>query len=161
MKRLALSISLIALLLVISSVGLNACQSSAPYFGIYRAGTGALVLSDRDIKTYDSTAHTFELNARGIARWNSYTDIPKLNRSLPGVDFILKIEGEEAARGQFYALLSSTSYSGLVLMQIISPFNGDAVALVLASEWPHASLGEEYAGLSAELDWVFQEHGLS
>jgi hypothetical protein len=88
-------------------------------FGIYLVDTGGLVLSDRDIQVYSPNTHTITLNQQGIERWNSfqtYSGIPKLAESLYGRDFVVKLEGEEMYRGEFYSGASSGSYAGVVIL---------------------------------------------
>jgi hypothetical protein len=65
-------------------------------FGIYLEDTGELMLWEKHIKAYHPDENTFELNADGIKRWNSYQnykDIPKLDDSLFRRRFI-KISAE-------------------------------------------------------------------
>ena len=92
------------------------------HFGIYLADTGELVLSDHDIKAYRQTSSTIDtigLTKRGIERWNTfqkYTGIPKLDKTLFGRDYVVKLEGEEMYRGKFYSGVSSASYAGVTIL---------------------------------------------
>jgi hypothetical protein len=63
--------------------------------------------------------HTFELNDRGVQKWNSYIhygDVPKLtDGSLFGKDFILEIDGNEVCKGKFWSSASSSRFSGTMI----------------------------------------------
>ncbi|MDD5190651.1 MAG: hypothetical protein PHE50_06395 [Dehalococcoidales bacterium] len=96
----------------------SSCTSqSKTGFGIYLADTGELVLSGEHIQAYFQETHTIELNAAGMAKWNSYIINPaKLGESLFNRPFVINVNGEEIYRGLFYSMLSSLSYSGFVIM---------------------------------------------
>jgi hypothetical protein len=114
---------LMAAILLLSIVVLSSCtKDKTAGFGIYLVDSGELVLSDHDIKAYrqtSSTIDTIELTKRGIERWNTfqtYTGIPKLDKTLFGRDFVVKLEGEEMYRGKFYSGVSSASYAGVIIL---------------------------------------------
>jgi len=114
---------LMAAILLLGTVVSSSCTKDEPvHFGIYLADTGELVLSDHDIKAYRQTSSTIDtigLTKRGIERWNTfqkYTGIPKLDKTLFGRDYVVKLEGEEMYRGKFYSGVSSASYAGVTIL---------------------------------------------
>jgi hypothetical protein len=100
---------------------LPACSAGQPAdFTISLAATGEVILSGDDIVAFHSDNNTLELNAAGIQKWNShltYSDIPKLNQSLFGQDFILKIKGQEVCQGKFWSWASSSGYAGVKIYE--------------------------------------------
>ena len=96
-----------------SSLSCNSSQDtvfSDIDFGIYLADSGELVLSQEDIKTFFNEDGVFELNEKGVKRWNSfitYVDIPKLSDGLFSKDFVLMVDGEEVCTGKFWSGASS------------------------------------------------------
>ncbi len=130
-------------------------------FEIRLADSGELVLSREHIRTYDTAGHAIELNESGIEKWNSfqnYTAEPKLTQSLYLQDFVLKIDGVEVARGIFYSGLSSTSYQGLALVEVLGRLDSEHAKLQFITEYPGLYFGEEYNGLSSKLAEVFAQN---
>lgn len=80
-------------------------------FGIYLVDTGALMISQEDVKSYNISTHEIELNAEGIKRWNSF--FPDI-WSLDGKLFAVNVDGEEIYRGRFQSPFSSFAYIGEV-----------------------------------------------
>ncbi len=114
---------LMVVVLLTSIIGSLGCDGEdEPEFGIYLVDSGEMVLSEDHIKAYYQDTHTVELNEEGIEKWNSYmtyTTIPKLDACLFSKDFVLKIEGDEIYRGQFYSMASSLIYPGIVIMDAL------------------------------------------
>jgi hypothetical protein len=160
-----MSVILLVLLIPMFIIGQGACNINRPVdFGIYLADTGELVLSQEHIKAYYGAEHAFELNEKGMSKWNSYhtyTDIPKLSQTLYQRDFILKLEGEEICRGKFYSLASSASYSGIAIIDSLFKADNEYNKIWLISDYPGWSLGMEYSNVSSELARVFEKLGLS
>jgi hypothetical protein len=153
------------IILIVSLFSVLSCNTKQePFFGIYLADTGELVLSQEHIKAYYGAEHAFELNEKGMSKWNSYhtyTDTPKLSQTLYQRDFILKLEGEEICRGKFYSLASSASYSGIAIIDSLFKADNEHNKLWLISDYPSWSLGTEYSNISSELARVFGKLGLS
>ncbi len=120
--RLAKSTSpFLILTLLLAFACLSACNNE-PGFGIYLVDSGELVLSEHHIKAYYKDSHTIELNEEGIEKWNSYMTyggIPKLQETLYQDDFVVKLKGKEIYRGKFYSMVSSLSYSGVVILDAL------------------------------------------
>jgi hypothetical protein len=110
----------LAVILLLGTVALTGCaKKTSGDFGIYLVDSGELVLSDQYIKAYYQRDHTIQLNEKGIERWNSfqtYTGIPKLDNTLYGRDFMVRLKGEEIYTGKFYSRVSSASYDGVIIM---------------------------------------------
>ena len=137
MKRAALLLAALSLLLLIMLP--TACARSDGGFGIYLADSGEQVLSLEHIKAYHSLDRSLELNAKGIEKWNSfhtYATIPKLAQGLYQRDFILKINGNEVCRGQFYSLVSSATYNGVVILDSIIKLDSEHNAIKLDFGYP-------------------------
>lgn len=131
--------------------------------GIYLADTGEQVLSQDDIKAYYDNSHSIELNAQGIAKWNSfhtYTDIPKLDQSLFNREFIIKSNGKEICRGKFYSVASSATYAGIAIIDVLFPLDSEHDQIWIISNYPNNTLGQEYSNVRAELSRVFGELNL-
>lgn len=132
-------------------------------FSIYLTDGGGLVLSDDDIKVYRSEANTFELNEKGIDKWNSYIQYPepKLADSLFGHDFIIKIEGREVCSGTFWSMVSSTSRDSIVILDAL--FKLDTSHNTISLKPGYASVTKQVLDLSitSALDNFFNNAGLS
>jgi hypothetical protein len=131
--------------------------------GIYLADTGELVLSQDDIKAYYGNSHSIELNAQGIAKWNSfhtYAGVPKLAQSLFNREFIIKSNGKEICRGKFYSLASSATYSGIAIIDALLPLDGEHDQIWIISDYPNNTLGTQYDNVSLALVTVFGELNL-
>jgi hypothetical protein len=128
--------------------------------GIYLAGTGKEILSQDDIKAYWSNNHSVELNFGGITRWNSYlgsTGTPKLAQSLFSQEFIIKLNNKEICRGEFYSLVSSSSFKGIAIIDSLLPLDNEHNQLYIISDYPNLALGPDYAGVAADLSTAFAE----
>ena len=103
----------LAVILLLGTIALTGCsKKTSGDFGIYLVDSGELVLSDQYIKAYYQRDHTIQLNEKGIERWNyfqTYTGIPKLDNTLYGRDFMVRLKGEEIYTGKFYSRVSSAS----------------------------------------------------
>jgi hypothetical protein len=153
---------LAALLLLLLALFPSACAKSDGGFGIYLADSGEQVISLEHIKAYHSLDHSLELNARGIEKWNSFqtsTTVPKLAQSLYLRDFILKINGKEVCRGQFYSLVSSATYNGVVILDSIIKLDSEHNTIKLdfgyPSGYPSSTSSSDKARITSELENFF------
>lgn len=78
-------------------------QTPQQSFGIYLVDTGELMISNQDIKSYNTSTHEIELNSEGMERWNSFF-------SLDNKQFAVKINGEEIYLGRFLSFFSDFYY---------------------------------------------------
>ncbi len=172
MKRLIASQLLLVLLLssnILSCSLTTDITDNEPGFGIYLLDTGELVLSDNHINAYyrdaylyeniEETTHAIELNEEGIERWNSYNyheEIPKLKDSLYGRNFVLKIEGEEIYRGEFYSMVSSASYDRIVILDAIVELNKEHNRIYINNGYPNSAFasGEDPRNNQAVLEYL-------
>ena len=157
LKGLFLLVVLILFIILISSCKTDQSNS----FGIYLADTGAGVLSDTDIQTYYGNMHTFELNAQGIQKWNSYInygDVPKLtDGSLFGKDFVLKIEENEVCTGKFWSSASSSRFSGTLIFDSSIKLDSTHNMLFITSGYSNTGPYLETT-LSSKLNEYFKKH---
>lgn len=79
-------------------------QTPQSSFGIYLVGTGEMMISQQDIKSYNASTNGLELNDEGIKRWNSF--FPGI-MSLDREQFAVRIDGQEIYRGSFQSPVSS------------------------------------------------------
>lgn len=160
-KRNALFLIATMLLSILISSSCDVGQKEG--FGIYLADSGELVLSERHIKAFHSVDNTLELNENGIEKWNSYLTyqtVPKLADSLFSRDFVLKIEGNEICRGKFWSLVSSASYSGVVIWDALFKLDSSHSTLRIESGYPGSYMGSLDATISSELVRFFERHNL-
>jgi hypothetical protein len=132
-------------------------------FGIYLVDSGELVLSERDIKAFHSADNTFELNENGIKKWNSHLTSktePKLADSLFSRDFVLKIEGQEICRGKFWSMVSSASYSGVVILDALFELDSSHNIIWIQSDYPGSRMGSLDTAISSELIRFFETRNL-
>lgn len=162
MKRLALLLASLFLLLLILFP--SACAKSDGSFGIYLADSGEQVISLGHIKAYHSLDYSFELNAKGIEKWNSfhtYPAEPKLAQSLYKRDFILKIDNQEICRGKFYSIASSSTYDGIVILESLGKLDNDHTSIKIDFGYPFGysfpSAPSDESRISAELERFFGE----
>ncbi|MGA3094349.1 MAG: hypothetical protein ABSD79_03065 [Dehalococcoidales bacterium] len=154
---------LVAVSLLLSVLLPAACAKSDGGFGIYLADSGEMVLSLKQIKAYHSLDYSLELTPQGIEKWNSFqisTTVPKLSQSLYQRDFILKIDGKEVCRGQFYSLVSSASYNGVVIMDSVMKLEGDRNAIKIDFGYAWSFPPSEESRITAELERFFGDKHL-
>ncbi len=158
MKRIFILLALAPLIFALSLI--TACPGEAENnFEIRLADSDELVLSQEHVKAYYPAEHAIELNESGIEKWNSfqtYTAEPKLAQSLYLKDFVLKINGTDAARGVFYSMASSSSYRGLAIVEALGRLDSEHAKLWFISDYPSGSLGTEYDHLDSKLAEVFE-----
>jgi hypothetical protein len=133
------SCGLLGLAFLLLTAAPSACSKSDGGFGIYLADSGEMVLSVDDVKAYHSLDYSFELNADGMARWNSfqtYTAEPNLSQGLYQRDFVIKTDGNDLCRGKFYSGVSSMSYDGIVIMDSIVNLDSNRDSIRLDFGYP-------------------------
>ena len=138
-KKAALLITTVLIAVFTGSTSCNVGNETG--FGIYLLDSGEQVLSEQHIKVYYGDNHTIELNEQGIKQWNSFIDyetIPKLQTTLYSRDFVLKIKGKEIYQGKFYSMVSSASYSGIVIMDAIITLgdSSNTIRIEFGYPWP-------------------------
>ncbi|MEM2122673.1 MAG: hypothetical protein QXE79_03455 [Candidatus Bathyarchaeia archaeon] len=108
-KKMVLGI-IVLLLAGIAIVGwLFLSQQPQEGFGIYLSESNKLVISDKDIVSYNKTSHEIKLTAGGVEK------IKALKVPMTGSPFVIKINGKEIYNGSFWVSISSLSYSGIVI----------------------------------------------
>jgi hypothetical protein len=143
---------------------LVSCQAPpAGEFGIYLADSGELVLSEQHIKAFHNADNTFELNDTGIEKWNSYhvyPDIPKLKDTLFSREFVMKINGKEICRGKFYSMVSSASYSGVVILDALFKLDSEHRTISIAPGYASPGSNTLDSTISTSLTDFFERQGL-
>ncbi|MCW4038181.1 MAG: hypothetical protein NWF13_05535 [Candidatus Bathyarchaeota archaeon] len=84
--------------------------SSSGEFGLYLVETGELIISDKDILSYNKTIHEIKLTKGGVERFKG--------RDLYQRKFVIKLKGIELYDGAFWSYLSSRIYEGVVIVDI-------------------------------------------
>ena len=95
---------------IIGFVLSNQLQISKERFGIYLSENDELVISDKDIVSYNKTSHEIKLNEEGIEK------IKALKVHVSGSPFVIKLNGKEIYNGSFWTPISSKPYSGIVIL---------------------------------------------
>jgi len=131
-------------------------------FIISLTDSGEIVLSEHEIQAYHSDDDAFILNENGIKKWNSfltYQTIPKLADSLFSREFVLKIEGQEICKGKFWSFASSTSYSGVVILDSLFKLDTEHNTLWIKSFSMSSNTSLDTA-ISSELISFFEKRNL-
>lgn len=105
-------------------------------FGIYLAGSGELLLSEKHMEAFCAEEDQFVLNGSGMERWNSfqvYETVPRLADSLYQSEFVIRIDGKEICRGRFWSSASSMSCSGIVILDALFQVDSDYNTLKIRS----------------------------
>ena len=118
MNRSKVSLVIIAVLLSTFVIGgwfiLNRqSQISKEGFGIYLLENNQLVISDKDIMSYNKNSHEIKLTEEGVEK------IKALKVPVSGRPFVVKLNGEEIYNGSFWSPISSIPYSGIVIDTLI------------------------------------------
>ncbi len=112
-------------------------------FGIYLED-GTLLISDKDIKIYNKKEHKILLNEQGIAKWNSLINYdttvnparPVMEGGLYQKEFIIKLDDELIYEGKFWSLLSSASFSGIVIIDAVMPVDSTGHWIEIDNGYP-------------------------
>lgn len=119
----------------------NQTQSLEEGFGIYHLETGKLLISDKDIIAYNKNTHSIKLTEEAVKRLRSYVPyktmtlndsaytIPKLG-GLYQKSFVVKLNGERLYEGIFWSSVSSSSYSRIVIIDVLLITNEDHIQIV-------------------------------
>ena len=105
---------LVALIIGAAAIGvflLSRFQDSNE-FEIYLSESNELVISDRDIVSYNRTSHQIKLNDEGVER------VKKMD--LYHKSFVLKLNGEEMYNGSFWSDIDSMPYTGVAILDILA-----------------------------------------
>jgi len=86
-------------------------QTSNEGFGIYLSQNNELVISDRDIVSYNKTSHEIKLTEEGVRK------IEALSFEVPmyGKPFVVKLNDREIYNGSFWSPISSVAVSRIVI----------------------------------------------
>ena len=171
MKQLfnhALKILVLTCIISLTAILLGCNSEQHSDFAIILADTGEVLLNEDDIAyfidedTVFSGSSAFELNRRGMEKWNShltYQGIPKLNETLFSREFFIEIDGKEICRGKFWSGVSSSIYSGVIIFDSLFKLDGDEYKTIwLRSDNPGDGLLE--SSIRSELVRFFEEHNL-
>ena len=126
--------------------------SSSGEFGLYLVENGELIVSDRDILSYNKTNHEIKLTKGGVERFQGL--------DLYQRTFVIKLKGEEMYEGAFWSYLSSRIYEGVVLLDIIL-IQDDVTDSLTIEPWypPGLFYGAEDPRLNTEIFNYFQKIG--
>lgn len=110
-KIISIEICCIILILVVTWFFINnSSQISKEKFGIYLFENNELVVSDKDILSYNKTSHIIKLTEDGANKINN------LFVGVYGKPFVMILNGKEMYNGSFWTSISSVSYSGVVIL---------------------------------------------
>ena len=137
-------------------------QPQEDNFVISLTDSGEIVLSEHEIQAYHNDDNAFILNENGIKKWNSfltYQTVPKLADSLFSREFVLKIEGQEICKGEFWSYASSTFYSGVVILDSLFKLDTEHNTLWIKSFSMNSNTSLD-AAISSELISFFEKRNL-
>ncbi|HUW45112.1 MAG TPA: GLUG motif-containing protein [Dehalococcoidia bacterium] len=137
-------------------------QPQEDNFVISLTDSGEIVLSEHEIQAYHNDDNAFILNENGIKKWNSfltYQTVPKLADSLFSREFVLKIEGQEICKGEFWSYASSTSFSGVVILDSLFKLDTEHNILWIKSFSMNSNTSLD-AAISLELISFFEKRNL-
>jgi hypothetical protein len=95
---------------IIGFIMSNQLQISKEGFGIYLLENDELVISDKEIISYNKTSHEIKLKEEGVKK------IKALRVPVSGRPFVIKLNCKEIYNGAFWSPISSKSYSGIVIL---------------------------------------------
>lgn len=102
------AVAVLAALLILASQ----LQTTTEGFGIYLLDSNELVISDKDIMSYNKTSHEIKLSEEGIAR---ITALDLYQKS-----FTIKLGDRDIYSGSFLSRVSSKIYSGIVILDVLA-----------------------------------------
>ncbi|MEM2965137.1 MAG: hypothetical protein QXE22_06810 [Candidatus Bathyarchaeia archaeon] len=128
--KISLAIFLIEIMDVTSRWVILNSQLRIPkeQFGIYLLDINELVVSDNDIVSYNKTFHEIKLNEEGLTRMKTLDLYHKT--------FVVKLDGKEIYRGAFWSGISSQSYSGIVMVDVVLIRNGMTDSIMIEKGYP-------------------------
>ena len=158
--RKAIFLMAVLSLSILTTTSCNIGQKEG--FVIYLAESGEIILTENEIEMYNSDENALELNEDGIKKWNAhltYQDVPKLADSLFAHEFILEIEGKKICRGAFWSGASSTSFSGVVILDSLFKLDSSHNTLWIKSGYSSNNKELELS-VSSELYHFFDKRNL-
>ncbi|MEM3404548.1 MAG: hypothetical protein QXJ17_08440 [Nitrososphaeria archaeon] len=115
----------------------NQLQSSKG-FCVYLSKGDELVISDKDIMFYNWTSHHIKLNGEGIERIKKIDFFEKLYHK----SFVVMLNGKEMYKGSFWSDIDSTSYSGVVIIDVLAVQNNITDTLRIEPCYPSVQFCE-------------------
>jgi len=106
----------------------NQLQTTKDGFAIYLLESNELVISDKDIISYNKTSHEIKLNQDGIAKMRALDLYGKL--------FVIKLGGREVYNGSFSSEVSSIPSSELMILDVLAVQYGLADSLRIQAGYP-------------------------
>jgi len=120
-------------------------------FGIYLSDSNELVISDRDIVSYNRTSHQIKLNEEGVER------VKKMD--LYHKSFVLKLSGREMYNGSFWSDIDSMPYTGVAILDILAIQRGLTDTLRIEPCYPPSFCQDLDPRENSELLVYFQRVG--
>lgn len=106
----------------------NQLQTTKEGFAIYLLDSNELVLSDKDIISYNKTSHEIKLNQDAMARMRAL--------DLYGKPFVIKLGNREIYDGSFSSEVSSIPSSGVIILDVLAVQYGLADGLRIQAGYP-------------------------
>jgi len=97
-------------------------------FGIYLLENDELVISDKDIISYNRTSHEIKLNQEGIAKIRTLDLCRK--------PFVMRLNGRTIYSGSFWSDIFSFPYSGIVITDILAVQHGSTDTIRIEPCYP-------------------------
>ena len=137
MKRKNLLIGLVIVGIICVFVGFilsNQLQFSKERFGIYLLENDELVISDKNIISYNRTSHEIRLNEEGVKKIKTLDLYQK--------PFVIKLDGKEVYNGSFWSDISSIPNSGIVIVDILAVQYGVTDSIRIETGYPSSEFFE-------------------
>jgi len=137
MKRKNLLIALVIVGIICVFVGFiisNQLQSSKERFGLYLLENDELVISDKNIISYNRTSHEIRLDEEGVKKIKTLHLYQK--------PFAIKLDGKEVYNGSFWSNISSIPYSGIVIVDILAVQYGVTDSIRIDKGYPSSEFFE-------------------
>ena len=108
---LAIAVVLVAIMVFAAwNVIFNQRQESSG-FGIYLSANNQLIVSDKDITSYNVTSHQIRFSTEGVNRF--------VGMDFHHKSFTAKLDGRVLYNGSFWSDMDSMSYQGVVIIDIV------------------------------------------
>lgn len=112
-----------ALLILMSQL-----QTTTEGFGIYLLDNNELVISDKHIMSYNKTSHEIKLSEEGIGRITALDLYQK--------PFAIKLRDRDIYDGLFSSYISSKTYSGIVILDVLAVQHGLTDRITIEAGYP-------------------------
>ncbi len=109
-------------------------KESMRVFGIYLLENNDLVISDKNIISYNRTSHEIRLSEDGVEK------ITKMD--LYQKPFVIKLDGKEIYNGSFWSDFSSIPFSGVVIIDILAVQSGVTGNIRIETGYPTSEFFE-------------------